>query len=71
MNILTKLLTKNYTKVPLLWVTFNYQEFKEHGIPGSCMCNIHPCLKEDEHIKSIVRGLCDYIRENYKMEDVI
>lgn len=35
------------------------------------MCNIHPCLKDDEHIKTTMQELCDYIRENYDMEEII
>ena len=35
------------------------------------MCNIHPVLKNDEHIISVMNDLCDYIRENYDMEDII
>lgn len=45
--------------------------FKKNGAKGSCMCNIHPCLKDDEHIKTTMQELCDYIRENYDMEKII
>lgn len=71
MKIITRLLTKNFTKVPLLWITFNMQKFKKYGAKGSCMCNIHPVLKGDKHITSAMNELCDYIRENYDMEDII
>lgn len=71
MKILTRLFTKNLTKIPLLWITFNWKLFKENEAKGSCMYNIHPCLKDDEHIKTTMQGLCDYIRENYDMEDII
>lgn len=47
------------------------KKFKESGAKGSCMCNIHPILADDEHIKSTLNDLCDYIRENYNMKDVI
>ena len=66
MKLLTRLLTKNLQKVPLLWINFNMKRAK-----GSCMCNIHPMLADDEHIKSTLNDLCDYIRENYNMKDVI
>ena len=71
MKILTRLFTKNLTKVPLLWITFNWKLFKKNGAKCSCMCNIHPCLNDDEHIKTTIQELCDYIRENYDMEKVI
>ncbi len=57
--------------IPLLWITFNWKLFKKNGAKGSCMCNIHPCLKDDEHIKTTMQELCDYIRENYDMEEII
>ena len=47
------------------------QKFKKYGANGSCMCNIHPVLKNDEHIISVMNDLCDYIRENYDMDDII
>ena len=71
MKILTRLFTKNLTKIPLLWITFNWKFFKKNGAKGSCMCNIHPCLNDDEHIKTTMQELCDYIRENYDMEEII
>ena len=71
MKILTRLFTKNLTKIPLLWITFNWKLFKKNGTKGSCMCNIHPCLKDDEHIKTTIQELCEYIREKYDMEKVV
>lgn len=71
MKILTRLFTKNLTKFPLFWVTFNWQLFKKNGTRCSCMCHIHPCLKNDEHIIKTLNGLCDYVRENYDMEKFI
>ena len=71
MKILTRLLTKNLQRVPLLRIDFNIKLFKENGAKCSCMCVIHPVLKDDDHIKTTLNELCDYIRENYDMEDVI
>lgn len=71
MEILTRLLTKNLQRVPLLRIDFNMKKFKENGTKGSCMCIIHPVLKDDVHIKNTLNDLCDYIREKYDMEDVI
>ena len=71
MRLFARLFTKNFQKVPLLWINFNMKKFKENGVKGSCMCNIHPMLADDEHIKSTLNDLCDYIRENYNMKDVI
>ena len=71
MKNLTRLFTKNFTKIPLLWITFNWKLFKENGAKGFCMCNIHPCLKIDQHIKNTINELCDYIRENYYTEKIV
>ena len=69
--LLTRLLTKNLQRVPLLRVEFNMKLFKKNVAKGSCMCIIHPVLKNDDHIKITLNELCDYIRENYDMEDVV
>ena len=71
MKILTRLLTKNLQRVPLLRIDFNMKLFKENCAKDSCMCVIHPVLKDDDHIKTTLNELCDYIRENYNMYDVI
>lgn len=71
MKLLTRLLTKNLQRVPLLRIDFNMKKFKENGAKGSCMCVIHPVLKDDEHIIETMNGLCDYIREKYDMWKLI
>ena len=71
MKFITRLLTKNLQRVPLMRIDFNMKKFKESGAKGSCMCVIHPVLKDDNHIIETMHGLCDYIREKHDMEDVI
>lgn len=68
MGLLTRLLTKNKTKIPLLYVTFDYKKFKENGKVGSCMCNVHPLIRNDEYVKLKMNELVDYIRDNYDMD---
>ena len=70
MNPLTKLLTKNKTEIPLLWVDFNYQKYKENGAKGSCTARIHPLLKNDSYIKDKMNEIIDYIRDNYNMDEI-
>ena len=70
MGLITNLLTKNKTQIPLLYVTFDYKKFKESGKVGSCMANVHPVIAKDEHIKQSINDLIDYIRDNYDMEDM-
>lgn len=67
MGLLTRLLTKNRTQIPLLYVTFDYNKFKSEGKVGSCMCNVHPVIANDEHIKQTVNDMINYIRDNYDM----
>ena len=71
MRLITRLLTKNLQRVPLLRIDFNMKKFKKNGAKGSCMCVIHPVLKDDNYIIETMNGLCDYIREKYDMEKVI
>lgn len=71
MKLITRLLTKNLQRVPLLRIDFNMKKFRENGAKGSCMCVIHPVLKDDEHIIETMNGLCDYIREKSDMWKLI
>jgi len=67
----TKLFTKNLTQIPLLFINFNYQHFKTKGKKNSCMLNMHPCIRNDEHVISTMNDLVDYIRDNYDMNKII
>ena len=68
MGLLTKLLTRNGTQIPLLYVTFDYNKFKKEGKINSCMCNIHPVIAKDDHIKQTLFELVNYIRDTYDMD---
>ena len=68
---ITRLLTKNLQRVLLLQIDFNMKKFRENGAKGSCMCVIHPVLKDDDRIIETMNELCDYIREKYDMEKLI
>lgn len=71
MKILTRLLTKNLRSVPLLYISLNLQKFRKSGAKGSCDCKLHPVLANDKHIIETMNELCDYVRENYNMEELI
>jgi len=71
MKLLTRLLTNNLQNIPLLRIDFNMELFKAKGKEGSCMCILHPVLKDDAYIIRIMKDLCDYIRDNYNMNNVI
>ena len=63
--------TKNFTEVPILWITIDMQSYRKNGASGSCMIN---CLPEIAHDKEAVRRIndtVDYIRENFDMEKLI
>ena len=68
MGLITNLLTKNKTQIPLLYVTFDYKKFKESGKVESCMANVHPLIRNDDNIKLKLNELVDYIRDNYDMD---
>lgn len=62
--------TKNKTEIPLFYVNFNYEKYKEEGKEGSCVAHIHPLLKDDEYIIKMINTTIDYIRDNYDMDEV-
>lgn len=70
MGLLKRLLTKNKTSIPLIWVEFNYKKFRKSGKKGSCVAKTHPMIREDTYIKQTIENLIDYIRDNYDMEEV-
>lgn len=70
MGLITNLLTKSKTQIPLLYVTFDYKKFTESGKAGSCMANVHPLIKNDDNIKLKLNELIDYIRDNYDMSEM-
>lgn len=67
MKLLAKLLTKNRTQIPLIYVTFDYQKFADNGKEGSCMSHVHPVIADDDNVKLKLNELIDYIRDNYDM----
>ena len=71
MKFISRLLTRNFTKIPLLWIGFNLQKFRQDGPENSCYCELHPELEKDQHIITTMNELCDYIRENYDMEKIV
>lgn len=68
---ITRLLTKNLQKIPLLRIDFNLKKYRKFGAKGSCDCVIHPQLSDDEYIINTLYELCDYIREKYDMEKLL
>lgn len=69
-KLLNKFCTKNYTRIPLLWVHFDYKYYKKYGLKNSCWLNTHPVLRKDQYIIDTMNSLVDYIRQNYSMEDI-
>lgn len=65
---LSKKLTNNYKEVPLFYVTFDLNKYKENGENGSCDLVIHPSLKDDKYITEPLERIIKYIREVYDME---
>lgn len=60
--------TKNFTRIPLFTMVFNYRQYKEHGKAGSCMFYTHPDFAKDEYIKEELGKVVDYIRDNYDLD---
>lgn len=70
-DFLNKKLTKDYREIPLFFVNFDLEHYKEHGDKGSCNVKLHPTIKDDEYISEQLKGLIDYIRDNYNMDDLV
>lgn len=71
MKNLAKLMTNQYREVPLFFVNFNLEKFKEQGESGSCTLNLHPSLKDDAELVEKLNDLVDHIRKNHDMEDLV
>lgn len=71
MKLLECLLTNNLTKIPLLYINFNYQYYKKHGEKNSCLLNVHPELRNDKYIIDTMNNLVSYIKSNYDMNKMI
>jgi hypothetical protein len=67
---LIRKITKNYSEVPLFWVTFNLNKYKNEGVKNSCILSLHPELKNDEYIRNTLNDLVDYIRGSYDMNKI-
>jgi hypothetical protein len=70
-KFLFKKLTKNHNEIPLFYITFNFNKYKQYGAENSCDLKIHPDLKNDEYIKKTLNDLVDHIRHNYVMDNLI
>lgn len=61
--------TKNFTRIPLLGIEFNWQKYQKDGAKGSCdVFFLHHELYEDEVLKEKIFAVIDHIRTNYDME---
>lgn len=68
---LVKKFTKNHKEIPLFYVMFDLNKYREEGERGSCNVGTHPSFKEDESLKNQLNELVDYIRKNYDMEELV
>lgn len=68
MKLLQRLLTRNLNKIPLFYVTFNYNKYIRNGEKGSCNAHVHPNLRGDKYIHDTINELIDYIRNNYDLK---
>lgn len=70
---LKRLLTKNETKVPLFYVSFNYKKYTDTG-KFEFILALHPMFKHDNKIQTEIKteliNVIDLIRDNYEMGDL-
>jgi hypothetical protein len=67
-KFLEKLLTKKRTKIPLLYITFDYELYKQDKGKGYCNVYLHPCIKMNDEIDDLFKKIVDNIRANNDME---
>ena len=67
---LYKKLTKNYSKTPLVMITFDLNKFIRCGSDKSCDIRLHPIIKDNTFILEQLKKVVTYIREEYDMEDL-
>lgn len=68
-NIWLKRKTKNFTRIPLFTMMFDWKKFQENGKKGSCLLYvIHPDIANDLILRRKLSECVDYIRDNYDME---
>ena len=67
LNILRRFFTKNNTEIPLFWVTFDLQRFR-NGEEKYYTANKHPNFTDDEIFEEKLRDLIDYIKFYYDKE---
>ena len=68
-NIWFKRKTKNFTRIPVFVMTFDWNKFQKYGKENSCMLyTLHPDITKDEFLKERLSECVDYIRDNYDME---
>ena len=60
--------TKNFTRIPLFTMIFNYQKYKADGKKDSCTFYCHPDIAQDEFVKEKLCEVVDYIRDNYDLD---
>lgn len=68
-NIWFKQKTKNFTRIPVFVMTFDWKKFQKDGKENSCMLyTLHPDIAKDQFLKKKLSECVDYIRNNYDME---
>ena len=66
-NMWLRYKTKNFTRIPLFIMFFDYQKYKKNGAKGSCDWYSHPNIMKDEYIQERMQECVDRIRDNYDM----
>ena len=57
--------TRNFTRIPLLTIIFDYRKYQRHGKTGSCTFYVYPEIANDKFVKQKLCEVVDYIRDNY------
>lgn len=63
-------LTNNKSEIPLFYVTFDLNKYKEGGKKDSCNLKVHPAITDEKSVQ-LLELLVDHIRDNYNMDELV
>ena len=69
MKFIRKLLTKGATEIPLIFVLFDENKYK--NLNKCFEINYHPSFNNDKVLEQKLKDIVDYIKETYDLNDLL
>ena len=67
-NMWIRYKTRNFTRIPLFTMIFDYRKYQRDGKTGSCTFYAYPEIAHDKFVKQKLCEVVDYIRDNYNLD---